>query len=402
MVAVGGVVGLYLQITPSNAKSWILRTTVGAKRRDIGQGSFPDVSLAQAKERARHDKEKIRQGIDPIEERNAGRLALAAAQARRLTFRKAAEGYASATLRELGSESDRIRWRSSIERYVLPRLGDMEVSDLATRDIVAVLQPIWHEKTETASRVRARIEAILAWATVAGHRSGENPARWRGNLDQILPRPSKIKDKNNHPALAIKDAAAWFAALRERNGVGAKALQFLSLCASRSGEVRGVTWDEIDLANAIWTIPAERMKADREHVVPLSTAAIEIIQTMPRREDSSYVFAGSKGGMISDMTLSKVMRDMQNQAQAAASKTGEDPGMAGWRDPRSGRPAVPHGLRSTFRDWVGELTVYPREMGEIALAHQVGSDVERAYRRGSKLEKRRRMMTDWAEFLGAE
>jgi len=399
--AVGGVVGLYLQVTPTGARSWILRATIGRKRRDLGLGSYPDVTLAQARERAREAKDQIWRGVDPIEERKAARSALAAAQARGKTFADVFEDYAAAKLEELGSDADRTRWRSSIERFVLPHIGKMLVSDLQVPDMLRVLQPIWRDKTETATRVRARIEAILSWATVSGHRAGDNPARWHGNLDMLLPKPSRIAGTNNQPTIALNEAAAWFAALNKRKGIGAKALAFLTLCASRSGEVRGMTWDELDFGARVWTISAERMKADREHRVPLSDAALAIIEAMPRRSETRLVFAASRGGQLSDMTLSKVMRDMHKDALEVATEAGLDTDKAGWRDPRSGRPAVPHGLRSTFRDWAAEDTYYPSDMAEIALAHKVGTKVEQAYRRGNMMEKRRAMMTDWARFLGA-
>jgi len=400
MFAVGGVSGLHLQITPGGSRSWILRATVGAKRRDIGLGGYPDVTLAQARERAREAKEQIWRGIDPIEERKAVRAALAAAQKRGLTFADAFGKYAEAKLSELGSDTDRTRWKSSVERYALPHIGALLVNDLTVQDMLRVLEPVWHDKTETASRVRSRIEAILSWATVAGHRTGDNPARWRGNLDALLPKPGRIADKDNQPAVTLDEARPWFAALRQREGTGAKALTVLTLCASRSGEIRGMTWDEIDLDAGLWVIPAERMKMDREHRVPLTDPALAIIHAMPRLADTPFVFAAPRGGMLSDMTLSKVMRDMQERAVKAAEKSGADPDKAGWRDRRSGRPAVPHGLRSTFRDWAAERTDYPRDMAEIALAHKVGGEVERAYRRGDMIEKRRAMMTDWAKFLG--
>lgn len=265
---------------------------------------------------------------------------------------------------------------------------------MAAQDMLRVLEPIWASKTETASRVRARMEAILSWATVAGHRTGDNPARWRGNLDALLPKPGRIADKGNHPAVALDEVAGWFAALNKREGVAARALEFLALCASRSGEVRGATWEEIDVKAKIWTISAERMKAEREHRVPLTDAALAVVEALPRHASSPYIFAAVRGGQLSDMTLSAVMRRMQ------ADEVKEE--RRGWLDPRSRRPAVPHGLRSTFRDWAAERTEYPRDMAEIALAHRVGSEVERAYRRGDMIEKRRQMMADWARFLGAK
>nr|WP_322630200.1 site-specific integrase [Paracoccus rhizosphaerae] len=267
--------------------------------------------------------------------------------------------------------------------------------------MLRVLQPLWQTKTETATRLRGRMENVLSWATVAGYRKGDNPARWRGNLDALLPKPGKVAEKGNHPAVALDQAAAWFQALRTRGGTAARALEFLTLCASRSGEVRGATWDEVDEAGKIWTISAARMKAEREHRVALTDQALRIAQAMPRQAGSPYIFAAPRGGPLSDMSISAVMRRMQADAESAAKKAGKDAAAAGWRDKRSRRPAVPHGLRSTFRDWVSELMDYPRDMAEIALAHNVGSEVERAYRRGDIIEKRRQMMADWAQFLRA-
>lgn len=400
-VAVGGVSGLLLQITPTGARSWILRTLIGGKRRALGLGAYPEIGLAQARERARGAKDKVWQGIDPIEEKRASQAALVAAQRRGLTFAGAFEKYSEAKLSELGSDADRVRWRSSIQRDVLPEIGDMMVNALEVQDVLRVLSPIWESKTDTAARIRSRVEAILAWATVSGHRTGDNPARWRHNLDQMLPKPSKVAVTENHPAVAIDDVAGWFAVLRQKGGTAARALEFLTLCASRSGEVRRMVWDEIDMAARVWEIPASRMKMKRSHRVPLSDPTLAIIGAMPRLAGSPYVFAAPRGGMLSDMTLSKVMRDMQEKAERAAQKAGQAVDKAGWRDARSGRTAVPHGLRSTFRDWAAERTEYPRDMAEIALAHNVGSEVERAYRRGDMVEKRRAMMADWAQFLGA-
>lgn len=400
-VAVGGVSGLLLQIAPTGARSWVLRTLIGGARRSIGLGPYPEVSLAVARDKAREAKEKVRQGIDPIEEKKTAQAALVAAQRRGLIFADAFERYCEAKLVELGSDRDRVRWRSSIQRYALPELGPLLVQDIEVQDVLRALAPVWGRSPDTGKRVRARIEAILAWATVAGHRKGDNPARWRHNLDKLLPAPGKVAVKGHQPAIALDEAAAWFAELRKCGGTGAKALEFLTLCASRSGEVRGAVWDEFDLTAKVWTIPKERMKAEREHRVPLTDPALAIIEAMPRMADSPFVFAAPRGGMLSDMTLSKVMRDLQERAEREAQRAGLDPEKAGWRDPRSGRPAVPHGLRSTFRDWTAEKADWPREMAEIALAHNVGSEVERAYRRSDLLERRRAMMVEWAKFLGA-
>jgi integrase len=278
------------------------------------------------------------------------------------------------------------------------------VDTITTQDVLRVLQPMWTGKTETASRLRGRIEAVLSWATVSGHRAGDNPARWGGNLKELLPAPGKISKEENHPALALADVARWWRDLQTRDGMAAKALAFLTLTWARSGEIRGAEWDEIDMERGIWTIPASRMKAGREHRVALSGAALDILRSLPRFEGNPLVFPAARGGMLSDMTLSAVMRRMQEtEAQRldeADKAAGRRPTGAprGWIDPRSKRPAVPHGWRSVARDWAAEQG-FDRDLAEIALAHVVGSDVERAYRRGDMLDRRRAMAEAWARFL---
>lgn len=390
--AVGGVSGLMLQITRSGGRTWLLRVTVGARRREIGLGGFPDVTLAQARERAREAREMIRRGIDPVEERKSARSALIAAQGRGLLFRDAVERCLAAKLDGFRNAKHRDQWRNTLETYAAPVLGLMTVEHITTQDVLRVLQPIWQSKTETASRLRGRIEAVLSWATVAGHRSGENPARWAGNLKELLPAPEKLAGKDNHPALSLDDMPRWMAELRSREGFGARALEFAALTAARSGEVRGASWDEIDLERGLWVVPAERMKMKREHRVPLAPEAVALLKALPRLGGNPLLFPAARGGMLSDMTLSATMRRM-HEAEVAAQRPG-------FLDPRSKRPAVPHGLRSTFRDWVAEATTYPGEMAEVALAHRISSAVEAAYRRGDMVEKRRRMMRDWAEALG--
>lgn len=389
--AVGGVAGLMLQITPTGGRTWLLRVAVGDKRREIGLGPYPEVTLAQAREKAREAKEAIRDGKDPVEERKAARAALVAAQRRGLTFSTAIERCLASKLDAFRNEKHKAQWRATLTTYAEPQLGDMLVSQITTQDVLRVLEPIWATKTETASRLRGRIEAVLSWATVAGHRTGDNPARWAGNLKELLPAASKVAKEENHPALMLDDAAAWFAALREREGMGARALEFLALCAARSGEVRGAVWSEIDLDKGIWTVPAARMKMDREHRVPLSPAAIALLRALPRMQGSDLVFPAPRGGMLSDMTVSATMKRI-HQAEL-------DAGRAGFVDRVSKRPAVPHGLRSTFRDWVAERTNFPGEMAEVALAHRISNAVEAAYRRGDMMEKRRRMMAAWEAFL---
>ncbi|EEE43887.2 Integrase [Roseibium alexandrii DFL-11] len=387
---VGGVSGLAIQLLSSGGKTWILRTTVGYKRRDIGLGGYPDVSLAQARERARETKELIRQGVDPIEHRKSLQSQLVASQMRGLSFSDAVDRYLSVKSAELRNEKHKEQWASTLQTYALPHLGKMLVDNITTQDILLVLQPIWTDKTETASRLRGRIEAVLSWSTVSGHRTGENPARWAGNLKELLPSPSKIAKSGNWPAIALVEADSWFEGLRLRDGTAARALEFLALCASRSGEVRKATWSEIDHKQKTWVIPGERMKVGKDHRVPLSATALALLDALPKREDSPFIFPAPRGGPLSDMALSAVMRRMHSVEL--------DNGRPGWRDPRNGHPAVPHGLRSTFRDWAAE-SGFARDMAEIALSHSVGSEVERAYRRSDLIERRRGMMSAWAEFL---
>lgn len=237
--AVGGVAGLLLQITPAGGRSWLLRVSIGGKRREIGLGGFPDVTLAQARDRAREAKDKIRRGIDPVEERKAVRASLAAARRRGMTFAEAVERYLAAKLDAFRNSKHRQQWENTLKQYALPDLGPMLVQDIAVQDVLRVLEPIWKSKTETASRLRGRIEAVLSWATVSGHRTGDNPARWAGNLKELLPAASKVAKNDNQPALQLDDAPRWFAALRARDGIGSRALEFAALCASRSQEVRG-------------------------------------------------------------------------------------------------------------------------------------------------------------------
>ncbi|MDP2582237.1 integrase arm-type DNA-binding domain-containing protein [Shimia thalassica] len=390
LFAVGGVPGLHLQITPKAGRSWVLRAKVGSKRRDFGLGGFPAVTLAQAREKARDMRSKIENGVDPIEERKAAQAALEAAQRRGLAFEEAVDKALANKLDAFKNPKHRQQWENTLATYATPELGKMLVEDITTQDVLRVLQPIWTTKTETASRLRSRIEAVLSWATVAGHRTGDNPARWAGNLKELLPPPSKIAKEKHHPALALDDAPRWFEALQSREGFGARALEFAALTATRSQEVRGAAWNEIELEKALWIIPAERMKMGKEHRIPLSIRAIALLKALPRLEDNPLVFPAARGGKLSDMTLSATMRRM-HEADLTQGGTG-------FFDRQSNRPAVPHGLRSTFRDWAAEKTTYPGDMAEVALAHKISNAVEASYRRGDMIEKRRRMMADWADF----
>lgn len=391
---VGGVPGLHLQVSPNAGRSWVLRAMVGKKRRDIGLGGFPGVTLSQARDKAREARDKIERGLDPVEERKAAKAALVVAQRRGLTFADAVDKALSSKLDAFKNAKHRQQWENTLAAYATPELGRMLVQDITTQDILRVLKPLWMEKTATASRLRGRIEAVLSWATVAGHRTGDNPARWAGNLKELLPPPSKVANEGNHPALALEDAPRWFAALQARDGFGARALEFAALTATRSQEVRGALWDEIDLKAAVWIIPGARMKMGKEHRVPLSSRAVNMLEALPRLKDNPFVFPAARGGQLSDMTLSATMKRM-HEAEVAKGGTG-------FLDRTSKRPAVPHGLRSTFRDWVGEKTAYPGDMAEVALAHKISNAVEASYRRGDMIEKRRRMMGDWADFVAGK
>jgi integrase len=370
----GVVPGLALQVLGSGAATWVLRITIAGKRRDMGLGGYPAVTLAQARTKAREAREKVDQGIDPIEARRAARSALMASRAAALTFEQCARKYIEANKAGWKSAKHASQWASTLETYAYPVLGSLLVADVQKANVLAVLEPLWQTKTETASRLRGRIEMVLDWAKARGYRSGDNPAEWRGNLAMLLPKPSKVAKVEHHAALPIGEAGAFLAKLREQPGMGARALEFAILTASRSGEVRGATWAEIDRSARVWTIPAARMKAGKEHRVPLSAEALALLEELPLMAGSEFVFPAARGGALSDMTLSAVLRRMAVDA-------------------------VPHGFRSTFRDWAGERTAHPREVIEHALAHQLKDKAEAAYHRGDLFEKRRRLMDDWATFL---
>lgn len=394
---VGGVDGLLLRVTDTGARSWVLRVSVGGgRRRDFGLGGYPTVTLSEARDLARETRAQLKRGIDPAADRKAAQAALQAAIARRLTFKEAAERFLPTKTTEFRNPKHIAQWRSTLEAYVFPTIGRLAVAEIELAHVVSVLEPIWWEKTETASRVRGRIEEILNWARVSGYRDGENPARWRDNLDAVLPSPMKIKQVTNYAAVSLVDLPRWWADLSTRSGTAARALQFLALTAARSGEVRGARWDEIQ--NGVWTVPSARLKGSklsnteagrkRDHRVPLCREALRIIAMMPHESD--YVFPGTAGEM-SDMTLAAVMKRMHASSVSA--------GGTGFLDRVSKRPAVPHGLRSSFRDWAAEISSFPSDMAEMALAHPINNATEAAYRRGDMMEKRRDMMNAWASFL---
>jgi len=373
--AVGTVSGLRLNINKTGAKSWILRTTVGTKRKDIGLGGYPGVTLAKATERAREAKEAIRGGVDPVAERKAKQTAI------EWTFKTCALAYIQTHKPSWKNAKHGQQWENTLETYVYPHFGHKHIKDVDTEDVVSAIRADWSTKNETMVRIRNRIELVLSWAAAQGYRpKGFNPAQWRGHLDQVLPKPSKVNNRQHHTAIAVDDAHAFVKKLRTLEGTSLRCLEFVILTACRSGEARLATWSEFDLANQVWNIPGERMKSGRPHRVPLTDAVLMMVTTLPRFKDVQgndvdLVFPGRDVAKpLSDMSLTAIMRRMKLDA-------------------------VPHGFRSTFRDWAAEKTNYPNEVVEMALAHAIGSGTEAAYRRGDLFDKRRNLMTDWEKFL---
>jgi len=366
---------LYLQVAKNGAKTWIFRFMLDGKRRDMGLGGIDTVRLAEAREEARRCRLLVRDGIDPIEDRIAVRLAARTASAKTLTFRQCAEAYIQSHEAGWSNPKHIAQWSSTLSTYAYPVFGSLPVQSVDTSQVMMVLEPIWATKNETASRVRGRIENILDWARTREYRTGENPARWKGHLDHLLPARSKVQKVTHHAALPYDQMGTFMAALRAETGVSARAFEFAILTAARTGEALGATWNEIDTEKRIWIIPAERMKAEREHRVPLSTAAIAVLKGMTDMRCGDYVFPGAKEKRpLSDMALLMTLRRMKRE------------------------DITPHGFRSTFRDWCAEQTTYPSEVAEMAIAHTVGDKVEAAYRRGDLFEKRLGLMQDWAAF----
>ena len=372
MHAVGGVAGLHLQIGGPSQKSWILRTTVAGKRRDLGLGSFPEIGVAKARERALEAKDQVRKGQDPILVKKAAKAAVKAARDTAMTFAKAADKYISSHEKEWRNAKHVDQWRNTITTYANPVIGSVLVRDVTTGHIVRILEPIWTEKNETASRLRGRIESILDWGRVRGLRTGNNPAKWRGCLDHLLPNISRSKRIQHHPAIPVGEVGAFMRDLRETPGASARCLEFAALTAARSSEARGALWSEIDLDLKVWSIPASRMKSGRPHRVPLNDQAIALVKGLERTVD--LIFPNPRGKPLSDMALTACMR-------------------------RMGLDAVPHGLRSSFRDWCGERTNYPRDVVEQALAHGLENKTEAAYYRSDLFQKRIRLVKDWGDFL---
>ncbi len=373
--------GLHLLVKASGARSWVYRFMLKGRSRDIGLGAAGSdgISLATARDLASALRLKVKAGIDPLAERHRKAAeAIASAQAAQIagiTFKAVAEAYIAANEASWRNNKHRQQWRNTLANYVCPIIGDLPVANIGTAHVLQILEPIWQDKPETASRIRGRIETVLDAAKARGYREGENPARWRGHIAQILPPRSRLT-RGHHKALPYATIPAFTVQLREREATAALALEFVILTASRTSETLGATWAEVDLNKAIWTIPAARMKAGKEHRVPLSPRAVEILEAVKPLQKVN-LFPADKGGKLSTMAMSMLLRRMKQDCTV-------------------------HGFRSGFRDWAAECTAYAHEVCEMALAHVVGNKSEAAYRRGDMFEKRRRLMADWATYCVSE
>lgn len=369
--------GLYLDVKPSGTKSWVLRYMLSGRSRYMGLGPYPAISLAEAREKAAAYRATIKSGIDPLEVKQQAKAD--SKLAKRITFEEAAKKYIESHRSAWKNDKHLYQWKRTLEVYA-ESISALDVSLIEVAHIVALLQKddLWTAKTETATRLRGRIEKVLDWCSVHGYRGDSNPARWRGRLEALLPAPGKVQRITHLAALPYEQMPDFMPKLQAMAGTSARALELAILTAARSGEVRGARWEEISIDDGLWVIPAERMKASKEHRVSLSAAAIDVLQSMIPQE-SGLIFQGkSKKGEpqpLSDMSLTAVLR-------------------------RMGLKETVHGFRSSFRDWGAEQTDYANEVLEMALAHAVGNKVEAAYRRGDLLEKRKDLMTDWAKFCG--
>lgn len=375
--------GLYLRVSPTGAKSWIYRYRVDGRRHDLGLGPFPDVALAEARGRASEQRKLRLSGQDPLLTRRGERDQARLSAARTMTFKACAEAYMAAHRASWRHPKHRQQWENTLSTYVYPTFGDLAVSTVSVGLVIKAIEPLWATKPETASRVRGRIEVVLDWAKVRGYREGENPARWRGHLENLLPARSKAKRAvrqakgkgEHHAAMAYSEIGTFIAALRNEEGVAPRALEFAILTAARTSEVVGARWAEINLPERLWVVPAERMKAGKEHRVPLSGRVVEIIEEMRTREAEEVVFPGRRPRLpLSNMALLMLLRRMHHADLTV------------------------HGFRSSFRDWAAERTNFPAEVAEMALAHVVSDKVEAAYRRGDLFERRRKIMEAWAQF----
>jgi len=373
---------LYLQVSESTrkngrkaiTKSWLFRYSRFGKDTWLGLGPFPDVTLSEARDLATAERKKKRQGIDPLTDRQARRRAARSAHENMLTFAECADQYVDSQAPGWSNPKHVAQWRSTLTKLAGPVIGHLPVDQVDTPLVLRCLEPIWTTKTETASRLRGRIESVLDWSTVRGYRKGENPARWRGHLDKLLPRPTKVATIKHHAALPFIEIGQFMQQLRKETGVASRALEFLILTAARTNEVILAQWSEINLAAKVWVVPAEHMKSKRAHRVPLSAAAMAALKAV-KGLDKTYVFPGLKrDSHLSNAAMLQVLKRLDRAAITV------------------------HGFRSTFRDWCAESTNYPAHVAEMALAHALRDKTEAAYRRGDLFEKRARLMTDWARF----
>jgi integrase len=374
MYADGG--SLYLRVAPGGSKQWIFRyTSRDGRMRDMSLGAVHTFSLAEARERATQARKLRADGIDPLDHKRAHQAARAAADAKRMTFGQCALGFIKDNEAEWGNAKHRYEWEATLNRYVYPTLGSLPIEVIDTPLVLKVIKPLWGRVPTTASRVLGRIHAVIGWATVHHYRSGDNPARWQGHLEHALPALGKVSKVEHHAALPYAQVSAFMAKLRKDSSIGAQCLEFIVLTACRLSEVLYAEWNEIDFDNRVWIVPASRMKANKEHRVPLSTSALAVLKAMQAVRHSDYVFPGARQGrpvgVVTPIRLAK---------EAA------------------GADITVHGLRSTFRDWAAERTNFPREVAEMALAHTIPNAVEAAYRRGDLFDKRRKLMDAWAAY----
>jgi len=366
--------GLWLQVTKAGTKSWLFRYMIEGRAREMGLGALHTVSLKKARAKAQRCRELLDEDVDPLEDRERQR----AAQQKSKTFEDCTRAYLEAHESKWSNDKHRWQWENTLRRFAFPVIGKLPVSEINVHHVERILKPIWQTKTETAVRTRGRIEAVLAWAKVKKYCDGENPATWTNNLDKLLPAPSEIRKVENLAAMPYADVPEFIARLRQREGIASRALEFTILTAARTTETIGAQWAEIDLYAKTWTVPAERMKAGKEHVVPLPDRAVEILREMESVKSSEWVFPGWRRG-----------EPLSNMAMLSAIKKGM--GIKG---------ITVHGFRSTFRDWVADKTDFPREVAEHALAHKLPDKVEAAYQRSTLIDKRRELMAAWAEYLG--
>ncbi|WP_425407569.1 tyrosine-type recombinase/integrase [Hwanghaeella sp.] len=368
--------GLYLQIAQGGSKSWLYRFMMSGRSRQMGLGPVQTISLAEARTKAEVCRKQVLEGIDPIDARAADRARRITENATIRTFKWCAERYIKAHAPAWQNVKHSKQWTSTLATYAYPTLAELPVGSVETSHVIEILEPIWSEKPETASRVRGRVESILDWATAHQLRQGPNPALWRGHLDKLLPKRSKVQKVKHHAALPYVECADFMVELRAREAIAARGLEFLILTAARTGEVIGSTWPEINFDDKLWVVPGDRMKVGVEHRVPLSAPAIELLEAMKALRRSDFIFPGHRDkAPLSNMAFLQLLKRMEYDGVTA------------------------HGFRSSFKDWAAEKTRYPNEVSEQALAHTISTKVEAAYRRGDLFEKRKALMDDWAAYL---